>query len=95
MTTHRAGAARVGWIHEHDRNPGFRGLVDNELPQLSKRPVVQAGPLAAPGLYPVADSPEVFQDNAATEPLRLGHDPLGDPVVDIPLVSPLASGQCS
>src|SRR2546425_3190635 len=56
---------------------------------------MQAGPLAAPGLYPVADAPEVFQGDPATEPLRLGYTPFGDPVVDIPLVSPLASGQCS
>jgi hypothetical protein len=92
MTTDRAGATRVGWIHEDDRYPGFRGLVDNELPQLSERPVVQAGPLAAPGFYPVADTPEVFQGDAAAEPLRLGYNSFGDPVVDIPLVSLLASG---
>src|SRR2546425_5304250 len=53
---------------------------------------MQSGPLAAPGLYPVADAPEVFQGDTAAEPLRLGHYPFGDPVVDIPLVSPLPSG---
>jgi hypothetical protein len=92
MTTDRAGATRVSRIHEDDRDPGLSSLVDNELPQLSEPPVVQSGPLAAPGLYPVADAPEIFQCNAATEPLRLGHHALGDPVVDIPLVSPLPSG---
>jgi hypothetical protein len=53
---------------------------------------MQLGAVAAPGLYPVADALQVFQGNAAAEPLRLGHHALGDPVVDISLVSPLASG---
>ncbi len=95
MTADWAGPTRVGRIHEDYLYPGLRGLVDDELPQLSERPVVQAGPLAAPSLYPVADAPEVFQGDAAAELLRFGHNPLGDPVINIPLVSPLASRQCS
>ncbi len=92
MTAGRAGAARIGWVDEDHCHPGYRSLEDDELPQLSERPVMQLGPLAAPGLYPVADASEVFQGNAATEPLRLCHHPFGDSVVCVPLVSPLPSG---
>jgi hypothetical protein len=56
---------------------------------------VQSRPLATPSFYPVAEAPQILQGNPAAEPLRLGHNPLGDSVVDIPLVSPLPSGEFS
>ncbi len=74
------GVAGVNRQHGHTGQPCF---VLNKGAQLKERPTMHRGSLAAPNRYPVTNTAQVFQGDAASGVLRRSHDPFADRVVHI------------
>jgi len=95
MTTLRTGLARVRRINGNHGNSSQQRLVLDIRALLVERPGMQSCSLSATGRYPLADSLEVFQGDPTSGALRLLHDCLADPVVDISPETSLFAGNLS
>jgi len=84
------GISRINIDHRHACSPS---LVVQEGTQLKERPRMQRGSLGAPKPYPVADSAQVFQSEAAPSALRFCHEAFTQVVVRPFCEAGLAAGQ--
>lgn len=73
----------VRGVDLHDHHPGLPGFVGEEPAELGERLGAQRGPLGLAKPYPVADSRQLLVGDPASGAFSLGHDALGDPVVDV------------
>lgn len=78
---HRAGARRVAWVDQGHLDVVGKGLVEDKLVQLRKRPPALLRPFRLRNGDPVAYPPEVFEGNAASGALGCGDQCVGDPMV--------------
>ena len=83
MVAVRAFLRGVRRINVDHRHPGTLCLVRGKRSELSERPGTHHDPLGLTVPYPCADAGEVFQGDAAPGAFSLGHDVLGDAVIDV------------
>ena len=91
-----AGLGGVPRVDGDQRYPGPARLVGEERAELVERPGLQGDPLGLAEPDPVADARQVFDGDSATGACSLGHDCLGDDVVDVrgvPRFFPAPPGQ--
>jgi hypothetical protein len=93
MAAFGALATGVPGIDNDHRDAVHDRLVLDIGTQLREGPVVQCGPLAATGRYPVTDSLEVLKGNGAAGAFRLLHNAFTDAVVHVLLITTLFTGK--
>ncbi len=76
-------ATGISGIHQDHRHTFAPRFVFHKRSQLSKRPTVQGGTLAATSRDSRADAAQVFERNCAASAFRLGHQVLADAVIHI------------
>jgi len=86
------GLARVRRVDGHQQHPSKRCLVLEEGTLLEEGPAMQTCSLSASGRYPVANTLEILQGNAAAGAFCLLHESLADPMVDVSPETSLSSG---
>ena len=77
----RTGSTGVVRIDVDHRYAGSARFVCDELTQLTECPAMQRGPLGLPNRDALADALQIFQGDAASGALSLGHDAFAERVV--------------
>src|SRR5262249_7162024 len=66
-----------------DSHAGSACFVDDEVCELGEGPGVECDPLGLAEPYPFTDPRQLFEGDAVSGAFSLGHDRLGDAVVDV------------
>ena len=73
----------VGGVDLNERHSGSFGLIGEKCAKLGERPGMQRGPLGLAKPYPVTDSRQLLDSDAAPGAFSLGHDAFTDLVVNV------------
>ena len=78
-----AGLRGMGRVDLNESHTGSLSLVGQEAAELGERPRMQGGPLGLAKPYPVTDTAQLLDSNAAPGAFSLGHDAFTYPVVNV------------